>query len=381
MHIGQFVSMFPSQGEEVYGAGRAAYFLCKYLSKKGHSVHVFVPSKRCFVEKEHNLSIHFYDSLFKIGVMNFSYKLLFDPLNYSLDIIHVHNDTPISVIAGLRYAIKKRKPLVVTWHGDWISNYGNIVRRMGVYLSNKFIVKKLLSKASIIVTPSIHYVQESKFLMDYAERLVEIPNGIELQEFNIPYSKNECKKILGIDESKNIVLFVGGIYPLKGPHVLLKAIPEIAKQNKNVLFIFVGGGDIRRYEILAKSLGIQEYVKFTGYIKEGQKHLYYKASDIFVLPSIETFESFGIVNLEAMSSGIPIVASKIGGIPDVVKNGENGLLVPPKDHDALADAIIYLLNNEDVREKMGRKGKERVKDYSWDKIAEKYEEVYRGLIE
>ncbi|MEM2191920.1 MAG: glycosyltransferase family 4 protein [Archaeoglobaceae archaeon] len=373
--------MFPSQGEEVYGAGRAAYFLCKYLSKKGHIVHVFVPSKRCFVEKEHNLSIHFYDSLFKIGVMNFSYKLLFDPLNYSLDIIHVHNDTPISVIAGLRYAIKKRKPLVVTWHGDWISNYGNIVRRMGVYLSNKFIVKKLLSEASIIVTPSIHYVQESKFLMDYAERLVEIPNGIELQEFNIPYSKNECKKILGIDESKNIVLFVGGIYPLKGPHVLLKAIPEIVKQNKNVLFIFVGGGDIHRYEILAKSLGIQEYVKFTGYIKEEQKNLYYKASDIFVLPSIETFEVFPLVLLEASAHGLPIVTSNLNTFKCIIEDNYNGIFTKRGDAESLAKAIIYLLENEDERKRMGRNAKEKVKDYSWDKIAEKYEEVYRGLIE
>lgn len=126
--------------------------------------------------------------------------------------------------------------------------------------------------------------------------------------------------------------------------------------------------------------GIYEHVKFAGFVKEELKPLYYKASDIFVLPSTRKHESFGIVNLEAMACGLPIVASKIGGVPDIVKDGENGLLVPPRDSEALADAIIYLLENEDVRRKMSKRGREMVKNYSWDKIAEQYEEVYEEVL-
>jgi glycosyltransferase involved in cell wall biosynthesis len=91
-------------------------------------------------------------------------------------------------------------------------------------------------------------------------------------------------------------------------------------------------------------------------------------------------ESFGIVNLEAMASGLPIVASRIGGVPDVVKDGENGLLVPPRDHEALAAAIIYLLENGDVRKKIGENARKKVENYSWEKVAEKYEEVYEQII-
>jgi Glycosyltransferase len=109
--------------------------------------------------------------------------------------------------------------------------------------------------------------------------------------------------------------------------------------------------------------------------------LYYKAADVFCLPSTMSTESFGIVNLEAMACGVPIVASKIGGIPDVVKDGENGLLVPPWDSEALADVIIYLLENEDIREKMGNIGREKVEGYSWARIAEETEKVYKEVLE
>ncbi|MBT9151423.1 MAG: D-inositol 3-phosphate glycosyltransferase [candidate division WS2 bacterium] len=109
------------------------------------------------------------------------------------------------------------------------------------------------------------------------------------------------------------------------------------------------------------------------------KPFYYNAADVFCLPSTST-ESFGIVNLEAMTCGVPIVASKIGGVPDVVKDGENGLLVQPKDYEALADAIIYLLENEDERERMGKNGREKVESYSWERIAEETEKVYSSLM-
>jgi len=346
----------------------------------GHRVRVFAPFKENFVEKKNNLSVHFYNSQLKIGVMNVSYKLFFDPLNYPLDIIHVHNDTPISVIAGLRCAMKRGKPLVVTWHGDWIPNYGHIVRRIGVYLSNKFLVKKILSKADVIVTPSIYYVQQSRFLMKYTDKLIEIPNGINLQDFNIPYSKDECRKILGIDESKDIVLFVGGLYPLKGPHILLKAVPKIVKSHRNAFFIFVGGGDLSGYERLATKLGVRQYVKFTGYVKEERKLLYYGVSDIFVLPSIEAFEVFPLVLLEASANGLPIVTSDLETFKCLIENGYNGLFTKRGDAENLADAIIYLLENDDLRERMGRNAKEKVKAYSWEKIAEKYEEVYQRLV-
>jgi len=379
MRVACFISLFPSKcvDVQIYGAGRVAYHLCKKLGEKGHSVHVFVPFSHDLIENHGSVVVHFYKSIFRFGIMNISWRLFFDPLNYDADIVHIHNDTPISMIAGLRYVNKKGKPLIVTWHGDWIENYSSVVRRIGVYLSNRYLVDKVLSKARVIITPSKYYVEESRFLKKYKEKLIEIPNGIDLEEFNIPYSKCECRKRLKLDLEKNVVLFVGALYPLKGPHILLYAIQNIVKRRSDVIFLFLGGGDIKKYESLAEKLEIQRFVRFYGYMRRNLP-LYFKAADIFVLPSLS--EIFGLVILEAMACGTPVVASKVGGIPSVVRDGEDGLLVPPNNPEKLADAIIYLLENEDVRKKLGENARKRAGNYSWEKIAEMTEKVYEQVI-
>jgi len=382
MRLGHFVSLFPDRNREieVYGAGRVAYHLCNMLAQKGHEVHVFAPFKRDLIEDYGSMTVHFYKSFLRLGVMNVSCKLLYKPTGYNVDIAHVHYDTPISVIAGLRYAKKKKVPLVVTWHGDWMENYGGVIRRLGIYLFNRYFVDKFLSCTNVIITPSSYYIQESRFLKRYEDKVVEIPNGVNIDYFAVPYSKDECRERLGLNNGKNVVLYLNALYPLKGPRILLKAIPKIMKEHKDTIFVFVGGGDVNKYKEISEEMGVRKHVRFTGYVEENVKPLYYNASDVFVLPSIETFESFGIVNLEAMACGVPLVASKIGGVPDVVKNGENGLLVPPKNSDALGDAIMSLLENEEIRKKMGKKGKEMVKNYAWDKVAEMTGRVYEDLI-
>jgi glycosyltransferase involved in cell wall biosynthesis len=284
------------------------------------------------------------------------------------------------MISGLGYANKKGKPLVVTWHGDWIENYGGVIRRIGVYLSNRYLADKVLSKARAIITPSKYYVEESRFLKRYRAKLIEIPNGIDLEIFNIPYSKDECRKMLGLDGTKKLVLYLSALYPLKGPQILLKAISEIAKTHKDAFFVFVGGGEVNKYKKLSEELDVQDYVKFTGYIEEKLKSLYYKASDIFVLPSIETFEVFPLVLLEASASGLPMVVSDLNTFKCIIEDGCNGVVTKRGDPKALADAIIYLLENEDVRKKMGVNARKKVENYSWEKVAEMTEKVYEQLI-
>jgi len=157
---------------------------------------------------------------------------------------------------------------------------------------------------------------------------------------------------------------------------------EIVKEVPDVKLVFVGHGGMREeLEMLSKKLGVKKNVKFAGFVEESMKPLYYRAADVFCLPSVMTHEIFGIVNLEAMACSVPIVASKIGGIPDVVRDGENGLLVLPRDSDALADAITYLLEDEDVREKMGKNGRKKVEDYSWNRVGEETEKIYLNLAE
>lgn len=215
----------------------------------------------------------------------------------------------------------------------------------------------------------------------YRDKIVVISNGMNIKDFDIPYSREQCREKLGLPLDGGLILFVGSLTPYKGPDILVRAMTKVINGVPDIKLVFVGSGKMEsELKGLAKRLNVDKCIKFAGFVEEDLKHLYYKATDVFCLPSTMSTESFGIVNLEAMACGVPVVASKIGGIPDVVKDGENGLLVPPTDSEALADAMIYLLENEEVREKMGKKGREKVGDYSWGRIAKETEKVYEGLI-
>lgn len=387
MRIGYFVTKFPySKQFKDYpygGSSMAAYCLTNEMAKRNHEINVFTTSvnSKDSIEKHGNVTIYRYGTDFKILTSNISFGIFKNPIEHDVDIVHTHFDIPPGPLAGLRYAKKKNVPLIVTYHGDWVESYGGLIRRVGVAFHNKYLVDKVLSYADVIISPSDCYIDESKFLRKYKEKIVVIPNGINLNEFDILYSKEECRKKLGLAINKKVLLFFGYLSPYKGPDILLKAMPRIEKDVPDAQLIFAGKGVMREeLEILSSNLGVEKNVKFVGFIEDGLKPLYYKAADVFVLPSTMSTESFGIVNLEAMACSVPIIASNIGGIPDVVKDGENGLLIQPKDPKALAEAIIHLIENEERREKMGKNGFDKVKKYSWDKIAECTERIYSEML-
>ena len=389
MKISYFTTRFPYKNKvvdenySVRGAGVVADNLASVLAQMGHEISIFTASanSKTTTERYGNIRIYRYRTNFRVASGRFSFGLLKNPAKYPTSLVHVHVTIPMGDIAGLQYAKKKKVPLVVTYHGDLQENMGGFIRRMSVYFYNKFLLDKVLSHADVIISPSEYYINESRFLGKYRDKIVVIPNGIKIDEFDIDYSKEECRKKLGLPLDGKILLFLGTLSPHKGPDILLRAMPKILKSIPDVKLVFVGSGEIRKkLERMCKKIGIEKNVKFTGFVGDIlKKALYYKSADVFVLPSF--LEIFGIVNLEAMACSVPIVASKVGGIPDVVKDGENGLLVPPKDSEALADAIIYLLENEDIREKMGKNGRTKVENYSWDKMAEETEKIYEEVLE
>jgi glycosyltransferase involved in cell wall biosynthesis len=381
MKIAHFISLFPRKNEEieVYGAANEAYNLCYKLSQRGHEIQVFVPYRENSIEEYKNMAVHFYDSLLKYRSVYISPKLLFEPIKYNADIVHIHNDTSISVISGLRYAKKKGVPVVLTLHGSWVLQ-DDIVKKFLIFISKKLIFNKSLSHSSRIILHTQRDLDDLKFLHKYRNKVTIIPSGINIEEFDTKITKNESRRILGIPEDVHVVLFLSALYPLKGPHILIRAIPRIIKKVKNTIFVFVGGGDIDRYKRLSEKFNVQKYVRFEGYVKKKLKPLYYKSADVFTFPITGFLRGLGIVNLEAMASGLPIVASNFTGIPDVVKSGENGLLVPPGDPNSLADSIIFLLENEAVRVRMGSRGKEIVRKYTWDNIVKEYEKVYGEVL-
>jgi glycosyltransferase involved in cell wall biosynthesis len=144
------------------------------------------------------------------------------------------------------------------------------------------------------------------------------------------------------------------------------------------LYIAGSGPEENKLKELVKELNIEENVNFLGYISGIKKYSYYKSADVCVFPSI--YEAFGIVLLEAMACGKPVVASNVGGIPFVVEEGKTGLLFESGNVEDLADKIVTILKDEELREKMGEAGRERAKEFTWDKIAERTVEVYKEIL-
>lgn len=392
MKIGYFATNFPYSdpikndkyfGEYVCGGSpRAAYYLAKEMAKRGHDVKVFTTSinSKNSVDNYGNITIYRFGTIFKHISSRISLRILYQPFKQEVDIVHGHFDIPPGPLAPYLYSRKKNVPLVITHHGDWIENHGGFIRKISVSLFNTYLVGRFLAHAKAIISPSGSYIEKSRFLRKNKEKIVVIPNGINLKDYDILRSKEECRKELGLPIEKNIIISVGSLIPYKGPDVLLKAMPKVIKEIPDAMLLFVGKGEMEEeLRLLSKKLGVDKHIKFAGFVGDSSKKvLFYKSADIFAFPSFS--EIFGIVNLEAMACSTPIIASKVGGIPDVVIDGENGLLVPPRDSEALTDALIYLLENEDIREKMGKNGRRRVKGYSWERIADRTEKIYEEVV-
>ena len=385
MRISYFLTHFPYENKpfiKTYptgGAETVAISLAKVLAQKGHEIFIFTSSANSSneVEEYNGLAIYRYGTNFKFASSRFSLGLLKNPRRYPTDLVHVHASVPMGDLAGFLYAKKKQKPLIVTLHLD-LGSYKGFAIKLG-YSLYCMLIGKLLSWANVIISPSRYYISEIRALDKYKDKVIVIPNGIDVGDFNAAYSREDSKRELGFSPSDRLLLYVGNFEPRKGLDILIKAMPRILKEAQNTNLVLVGDGIMRdKLEALAKKLGVAEHVKFTGFVNKSEKIRYYKSADIFILPSL--YEIFGIVNLEAMACGIPVVASKVGGIPEVVKDGKNGLLIPPGNSEALADALIYLLENEDVREKMGKSGRKKVEGYSWERIAEETEKVYNEVL-
>ena len=184
------------------------------------------------------------------------------------------------------------------------------------------------------------------------ERLVYVPNGIKNR---CNYSQNNRKNFIQ-------VLFLSNLHPKKGPLDVLKAANIIVQNNPNIRFVLAGADSSQKFTKLLKLYviknGLDKYISMPGPVYGEEKDKLFKASDIFVFPSYYERETFGIVNIEAMSWGLPVISSTEGAIPEIVQNGVTGFIVNSKAPKEIADRIITLVNNPDLRKKMGMKGKE-----------------------
>ena len=393
MRICQVVPCFPYQehlggraverGYHVGGVEKHVYYLCQELSRLGDEVTVVTtksPAHNSLSEIDSNINI----CRVPFGIPLYSSSMPLQILKHlkptEHDIIHAHTPTPaIADLAALKN-ILKRCPFILTYHND-ISKNGIV----GTVLStayNSTLGTFLLAYANAIIATSMSYATNSARLKKYLPRVKVIPNGVDVEIFHPVISNQKMRENFGLPPESKIVLFVGRIDPYKGCNYLVRAFALVANELSQAGLLFVGTGPlIEKLKILTKDLDIDSKVIFAGYVPDEDLPYYYAACDVFVLPSVSPLEGFGIVQLEAMACGKPVITTTIPGPSEVDAEEVATIHVPPRNEKALAEAIIKILEDKKLAETMGKNGRKLVEGkYSWAKVAQSIQELYREIL-
>ena len=214
-----------------------------------------------------------------------------------------------------------------------------------------------------------------------ASQIEVIPLGVDTERF-APGSRTEARSALGMPVDERVILAVGRVEPLKGLDILIRAFGEMTDHSGMRLVVIGGdesaGPEFNRLESIADEVGVRDAVTFMGSVEHHLLPDYYRAADVVVMPSFT--ESFGLVAVEAMACGVPVVASRVGGLASTVADGRTGYLVPWRCPEPFAEKIELLLRNEPLRDALGAAAVERMHDYSWDTVAGELAVLYASVI-
>ena len=321
---------------------------------------------------------------FAAGVLQIAKE---EQLHY--DLIHSHYWLSGLVAEKLRNAWPYA-PIVQMFH-----TLGHMKNRVAVDDSERVSQERIAGERHIleiadrivVATPAeqaqLHWLYGSR-----AGKEIVIPPGVDLDRFHaIP--KEEAKARVGIPAEHRNIMFVGRIEPLKGIDTLLQSIaliqdryPEVVS---NVCVAIIGGDpwsdnpdiEMARLQAMRKALGVHDMVTFLGAKDQNALPNYYAAAEMVIMPS--HYESFGMVALEAMATGTPVIASEVGGLAFLIRDGENGFHVPSRDPEALAERIYELLANPGCRNRLGRKAREYAQKYAWPIIVDRMLHAYQDV--
>lgn len=357
------------------GVENYVYYLSKELVNLGHTVKVICANepKTEVHESVDGVEVSRLNYVGKVANTNITPDLPFKLNREEFDILHTHVPTPWSADWSRIIANRKNKPLVVTYHNDII---GNGPANYIANFYNKTALKKLLKSADRIIITQPNYLNYSPYLLDYKDKVEVIPNGVDVDKF----------KPASVEKENNTLFFLSLLdefHAYKGLDYLLEAVKIVKKSIPTVKLVVGGKGVLMdHYMKKTESMGLSANVEFHGFVPDEQMAEYYSRANIFVLPSISSLqEGFGIVALEALACETPVITTDIVGVSSDLKEENAGLIVAPKNSEELADAIIQLLENEELRMKMGVNGRNLVKaSYTWKGIAQKMEKVYYELV-
>lgn len=287
------------------------------------------------------------------------------------DIIHIHLPNPMANMA-LRLVNPKQK-IVLHWHSD-------IIKQKYLLKLYEPLQSWLLKKSDAIIATSPKYMQESLVLQSYIDKCISVPLGID--EHKLQYDNTQVERIKEKYKNKKIIFTLGRFTYYKGFQYLIEA----SKYLDNSYVIFIGGkGELKGdFELQIKNEGLEDKVKLLGRIEDNDLGNYFKACDLFCLPSIAKSEAFGVVQIEAMSFGKPIIATNIegSGVDWVNKDGISGLNVPIKNAEAIAEACEKIMIDESTYQKFSKNALERFqKFFLREKMGASIIELYQQLME
>lgn len=283
------------------------------------------------------------------------------------DIIHTHNHFFFNTLVGMLVKKYHNISTITTIHNGSLKDVpGKLLIFIKTY--EKIICRLINNNSELVIVGSQQLFENGKKLGIDSNKMVIIPNAVDLSFFrhNRTYSHSPRK-----------VLFVGRLFSLKGPHLLIEAARLVIKKIPDTQFLIVGNGPMRKQLVnLVKSYNISKNVVFCGELEDVREKM--KESDLYVRPSL--LEGFPYGVLEAMASGLPVLATNIGGTTDLLTHEKTGYLVNPGNIIELANAIIKLLSNSDALKTIANSGLELVEKFSWNVMYDTYENFYLNLL-
>ena len=378
MRIAHVTATFPPY---LGGTGNVCYHNGRELARRGHEVHVFTASVKGAPAQEvlEGMHVHRLRPLLRLGNAP-----LLPQLATSLggfDLIHLHYPFFGGELAAFAARLR-RTPLVITYHNDVLLTgakawFERILRwTVGRYA---------LRSASRLLFTSRDYGQASNILPllhGREKRFGALPNGVDTGRFSpgqAPLALSERCRLYPDDHAVLLVAALDRAHYFKGVEVFLKALTRLPP---NVRGVIVGEGDLRSsYETVAQTLGLAERVHFAGRVRDEDLPDYYRLADVTVLPSLTMGEAFGLVLVESMACGTPVIASDLPGVRTVITAGQDGYLVAPGDGEDLAQKMAYLVDDPGRRAEFGQRGRAKVEEkYSLPEVTDCLEKIYFSMV-
>ncbi len=380
MNIAVVNSFFPPWrgGAETY-----AYNLSKALARRRHNVTVLCGSDPLppGTGNQDGIRIRRLRILGRLYGTPIMPGLAMELYHLDVDIFHANFPSPYIAFNVALASGCKSVPAVLTWHNDLPPVTAGA--RFLIEAHDRFVLPNYLRPYRRIISTSQTYAKRSRILKSLHGLVTVVPNGVDCERYNPKVSGKEIRKSLSLGQ-KFTFLFVGALtkwHGYKGLDVLMEALRITGKTCPDMRLIVVGDGDLKEsYRALCVRYGLSRMMIFAGNIPDDKLAQYYAAADALVLPSKDMSEGFGLTLLEANATGKPVVASTVGGIPSVVKDGYNGLLVQPNDPKQLAQALLKLEKDRAWTRVLGRNGRIFAESHDWSTTAAQTEEIYKEIL-